>query len=692
MRTQLRVLALALAVPLAAAAFARPQIYKQMAGTIVPELSQAKLLGHANGSDQLLLTFNLQPRFPDELQAFADAVSDPKSPTYRHFMTPAQVGEAFGASATDVDAVVDFVKANGMKIDLVMPQRLSVVVKTTVAQAEKALRTTINNYKGPDLSGKEITFRANSKALSLPVGISSVVIYVEGVSNYYRPKPMSTTLTPFLVQRLYNSIPLFNGGYQGQGMKIGYSNWDGWKLSNAVKYVTYYGLPVPGGGAGSNVHDRIVGGGLQGQNGAGEGDLDLQMQLAVAPLAEIYVYDNNSGNLTAVLSAEASDNYDIISESWGWGGGNFTTAHNIHLSMTSQGMTYMCASGDSGAGGVNGTYYYPGNDPEVLGVGGTVATCNTGTGQRISEVGWSGSGGGWKNNSESWNHLPAWQKGNGVRQDIDKRLQPDIASHSSATNGAYYIWYNNVQYGVSGTSCAAPDMTGALATVEQKLKANGQPYRLGRIQDLIYSMNGRSDVWYDITVGNNGTLPNGQSSVCTQYWDTVTGWGAPNWDGLYNAIAAVAQTILADSYNLDHGKYVSGGLSDLNGSDNSFLRLQPLYSVGGLAPPIQVTIKGTAPGTNPSSLKVKVESRSDTTQVAQKIEAYDFQANAYVTVNTSQEQTSDFVTEVTLYTPARFIQAGTNVVQMRLSYQPTGLIINLPWNIWLDQTVWTYTP
>ncbi len=71
-----------------------------------------------------------------------------------------------------------------------------------------------------------------------------------------------------------------------------------------------------------------------------------------------------------------------------------------------------------------------------------------------------------------------------------------------------------------------------LAIIEQKIiSLGGLPpngagkRRFGRIQDLIYSMNGRADVWHDITSGNNGTLPDGSASTCHAGWDTVTGWG-----------------------------------------------------------------------------------------------------------------------------------------------------------------------
>ena len=79
--------------------------------------------------------------------------------------------------------------------------------------------------------------------------------------------------------------------------------------------------------------------------------------------------------------------------------------------MSAQGITYMAASGDSGT--TLEPYSYPNYDPEVLMVGGTVATTDA-SGNRTSEPGWASGGGGWSTNTATFNTLPSWQHGNGV--------------------------------------------------------------------------------------------------------------------------------------------------------------------------------------------------------------------------------------------------------------------------------------
>src|ERR1051326_128411 len=89
---------------------------QQLRNSVIPAVQQSKILGPASGSEILYLAVSLEPRFPAELKAFCDSGSNPNSPNYRHFLTPEQVGENFGATSTDVNNVVAFLKSQGMEI------------------------------------------------------------------------------------------------------------------------------------------------------------------------------------------------------------------------------------------------------------------------------------------------------------------------------------------------------------------------------------------------------------------------------------------------------------------------------------------------------------------------------------------------------------------------------------------------
>jgi subtilase family serine protease len=285
------------------------------------------------------------------------------------------------------------------------------------------------------------------------------------------------------------------------------------------------------------------------------------MVIGQAPLATVIIYDGAGGGDTAtdqqvlaVYTQEENENKcDIITESYAWALAQTTAveAHTLHLEMSGQGITYMAASGDD-QNFEEQEYWYPVMEPEVLIVGGTSADV-TSQGNRNSEVAWLDGSGGWSLVNYPFNRRPAWQKGNGVPTNVNYRLSPDVAGHASGTynttEGAYFFYYYySLTDGYVGTSFACPIFAGGLAIAEQQLLKLNKIYknpagraRLGRIQDLIYSQNGNPSVWYDITSGSNGTLPNGNPSNAGPGWDFCTGWGAVNWNGFVQAYPALSK-------------------------------------------------------------------------------------------------------------------------------------------------------
>ncbi len=567
---------LTLSLSIAALAGAKPtRPLQALPDSVQPAVLNSTLAGALPNSQVLHLAIGLKLSDPEGLQAFVDTVCNPRSPSYQHFATPEQLGAKFGASLTDVNSVVTYLKANGFNVTLVGKSRSSILADATVSQAQAAFGTRINTYKGFDPLGKPITYVANATSVLVPTNIANAIQCVAGLDDYSRPRRF-TTLSPSMLRTLYGTQPSYTGGFTGAGCNIAYSNWDGYKISNAQDFISHFSLPVPSGGSGSNIHVVSVSGSNNNTEGGGEGDLDMQMELSAVPLANLYVYDSTSSNLLATLTKEQDDNIaDVISESYGWSGysgTNGTSVHNEHVLMSGQGITYLCATGDNGTGQMS-SYNYPDVDPEITTVGGTMATTDS-NGNRTSEVSWSGSQGGWSTatfGSPNFNVHPSWQTGTGVLSE-PYRMVPDIAGQSqSGDDAAVYIYFQGGLSTIAGTSVASPWTASALASLESRLAANGQPRRFGRLNDLIYSENGRSDVWFDITSGSgNGNLPNGVASVPTVGWDTVTGWGAPHFDGWYTALAI--QTVAPSSYTLVDGVLNSGTLASLAAIDAKLSR------------------------------------------------------------------------------------------------------------------------
>lgn len=510
---------------------------------------KASPLGEMNSSYPLHIAVSLNYRDPQGIKSFVDSVSNPTSGNYRQFLSPADVGKRFGPLPATVSRVTSFLKSQGMSVTLVGDNGLSILADATVAQAEAAFQTQIVEFAPmtgySPTSGHLYSF---VKTPSIPADMQPFVVDISGLENFSHPQALGTNyVTPNQIQTLYNLAPMYSGGSQGQGRTIAISSWDGFRLSNVPHEYSEFNLPAPSKGVGTNITVKTLDGGSGAGNEVGEGDLDIQSILGVAPLCNLIIYDGADGDLINVLTHECNDNEaDIISESYGWelSESNIAAAHNLHLSMNAQGITYMAASGDHGT---TLSYYYPDIDPEVLTVGGTTVSV-TSSGERVTEVGWSGSGGGWVPTSDSFNVLPSWQSGTGVSTNVNYRLIPDLALDADPNSG-YVVYLNGGFYVIGGTSGASPTFAGSLGDSEQQLIANGVlvqnqagNYRLGRLQDVVYSLNGLSSVFYDVTSGSNGKLPSGATSEAGVGWDFVTGWGAMNFDGFVSALTGTGLT------------------------------------------------------------------------------------------------------------------------------------------------------
>ena len=549
-----------------------------IAGSVPDAVAKATRLGPLNPDQSLSVLVCFAFADPQAAQDYADAVSDPRSLLYRQWLTPQEVGQKFGPDPDAYAAMLTRLQANGLQVDEMPANHLTLRVRGTVAQVEHTFGVNINQYReapadavlarGADAIPYD--FYAPDAPLQIPAELDGKITSVEGLETYTRPILHSKKLkrasanfdavqprVGYDLAAIYNTLSATTNNKPGTGRVVGISNFVGVSIpTNGTNFITKNALPVPAAGALSNV-TRITVNNASGAENA-EADLDFQMVLGQAPLANILIYDNGSNDLVGVLAKEASDNLaDVLTESYGWnlGTGAAASAHSQHVTMTMQGQTYLAASGDSGNVATT-SFQYSDYEPEVLIIGGTALTVDANNAY-IGETGWSGSGGGVSTATVPFNVRPAWQAGRNVPT-TNKRNSPDVSAHAAGSGGGAYNFYykNALQNGYVGTSFAAPVEAGQIALLEQYLiSLNALPAnsagkrRLGRLQDTIYALNGRSDVFHDITTG--GASP---ALGTTPYWDYTTGWGSIDWGNLALALTTplsvsvtpASQTIIAN--------------------------------------------------------------------------------------------------------------------------------------------------
>ncbi|MHB8637669.1 MAG: S53 family peptidase [Fimbriimonadaceae bacterium] len=683
-----------LALGASATCFGQAQQLSTLGVDMPSTIFRAIGLGATDPSKVLHVAVSLEPRDSIAMQNYADNVSNPKSPYYRQFLTPVQFGQKFGATLANVNRVVNYLKAQGFSITLVADSHLAILADCTVGQAQAAFHTEIGNYHALEPSkGERADFYSFNLPLEVPTSIAPTILDVSGLQNAAKPVARSRrgakvaklrggqgqagqTLTPSQARVLYNLAPIYNIGDTGNGRNIAISNFDGFRLTNVPLFYSQFGLATPPGGVGSNITTIVVDGGRGAGAPQGEGDLDIQMVLGEAPLCNLLIYDGG-GPLVDVLTREAQDNLaDIVTESYGWSlsASDATACHNVHLQMTTQGITYMEATGDNGT--TLEPFAYSNYEPEVFQVGGSIATVGA-SGVRQAEVGWSGSGGGWATDAVPFNVLPPWQKGKNVPTNINFRLNPDVAIHADGVlNGqdasAYYIYFNGQLVAFAGTSCASPTFAGALGDAEQRLIGlNELPVntsgkrRLGRISDLVYQQNGRSDVWHDITSGSNGTLPNGQTSNAGLYWDFVTGFGAINWAQFVATFGGSTNgnTVIPTSVGIyaGQGANATGGVAQLAAVDKSYYTQAAVvnFSQGVVSAAImKYTLTTNVSSLSSLTLNVVADGPFGTTNF---IYVYNYSKSAFDLINTSPNTSVDTTYTLALPNIANYVGPGNTV-------------------------------
>jgi hypothetical protein len=337
------------------------------------------------------------------------------------------------------------------------------------------------------------------------------------------------TLAPDDIATIYDIAPLYDRGIDGSRQKIVVVGDSKINLSDIRQFSSYYHLP---GGDPRIIQCCSADPGETGDEF--EAELDVEMVAAVARNAEIiFVYSQFVDD--AVSHAIDNDLAPVISESFAFceqavsnSGGSPIIWESQALTANAKGITWVAATGDSGAAGcdpwfsgdgvaANGlAVNLPASVPEVTAVGGT--EFNEGSGSY-----WSGTNGGpakgyipeiaWNESSithglastgggmSTFYSKPPWQTGPGVPNN-GMRDVPDV-SMNAAIHDSYSVYYLGAWGTQSGTSASTPLFAGIVVLLNQFLTAAGQR-TAGNINPMLYALaHSTTNVFHDITTGDN---------------------------------------------------------------------------------------------------------------------------------------------------------------------------------------------
>jgi len=213
--------------------------------------------------------------------------------------------------------------------------------------------------------------------------------------------------------------------------------------------------------------------------------------------------------------------------------------------------------------------------------------------------------------------------------------------------------------------------SGADGSIIRTITSSSFGYRLGSSVALIDDMNG--DGAPDLLIGASGTSfegsPLGRVFVIA---------GEPT----------ESSEVCPGSFTRLRGLGVSGTVDSLCGSDDDRLVTRPDVLLATVVPPVQVVVEGLAPKTNPASMRFRVESSVNAASILQRVRLFNFDTNAYETIDSRTMPTSDGVVEVELSGEVSRFVNDDGTVRATIHCQQTNPTLPPTWRAAIDEVAW----
>jgi hypothetical protein len=514
----------AAALPLAAQVPAAPTA--NLAGHVLPALAHATRLPHSPELDEQPITLTVMLNLSDRegANALERDLRDPNSENFSRTINPSEFTSRFGPTQEAYNEVLDYLEQHGFTLAMGSHNRRTITVNGTRAQAQKAFRVAIDDYRLG-----ERTFHAVATDPAVPQSIAPFVASVFGLNNLAQPRPAQSPFpySPASIATAYDGVLTPHGktnssglspGLDGAGQVVSLIEFDGFDIGDIKNWLHYASLskdlylnvdeiPVNGGTTPSGCTQYDAG------CGTTEALLDIEAVLGTAPGAFIEVFDappgtDLAGTLNAVADAITSEstNVPIISLSWAECEGDISSSDAISMDsflqdLTAGGLTLFASTGDTGSTCTDGSGSYPnavafpGDSASAVAVGGTTPNVNPDNTYN-TESWWKNSGG---YGTSQWIVGPTYQ----VKYGVSGRSEPDVSMEANpgivvcqaesslspdcgvdlTTPGGFWV--------IGGTSLATPLWASTWAIAQQAVRDAGGPsagYPESAANGVLYSL------------------------------------------------------------------------------------------------------------------------------------------------------------------------------------------------------------
>ena len=411
-------------------------------GHVLPALAKSAAVvpqSTAAADESLTLTLVLKRDDQAGFAKYLRDVYDPTSSHHRKFLTQSELSDRFGPSPEAYNAVLSYLQGHGFTLVEGSANRLTLTVRGSRSQAERAFAVRIGDYKIGETS-----FRATETDPALPMHIASRVQGVAGLSTLAKPRPFKDAIAAAVagIAAILNCVACYAGQtadvmnkstfdlaqcasakklnmtynagtfscvdppnpgdwrfVDGTGQTIGLLEFDTFNVQDVADYLAFIGAPPSRINNLSRVH--VNGGAPLGPDQA-EVLLDINNVMALAPGARVVVYDapftGAHTSFQALFNAMINDGVTVISNSWAYCEDQTTLAdvqsiESILSSAAAAGISVFNASGDTGSTCLDGaanTVARAGELPSATAVGGTSLTTKPGP-TYGTETWWNGT-------------------------------------------------------------------------------------------------------------------------------------------------------------------------------------------------------------------------------------------------------------------------------------------------------------
>jgi len=190
---------------------------KSLPGHVPDAVRRLKPEGSLPRTNELRLAIGVPLRDPAGLRQFLGELYRPGSPSYRHYLTPAEFTARFAATEADYAAVKQFALARGFKITAEHGNRLLLDVTGRVADVERAFHFHLLKYQHPTEARE---FFAPDAEPTVDAGLPAADI--QGLNDYVRPYPKGAEMSAAHSVAKIGSSPNGGGEYFGDDFRAAY--------------------------------------------------------------------------------------------------------------------------------------------------------------------------------------------------------------------------------------------------------------------------------------------------------------------------------------------------------------------------------------------------------------------------------------------------------------------------------------